>query len=62
MDPAVELYVLTAGGLLEPNAEWTEAARGHVATALGEELRIYVVQTPYFQSREGYGTSRARTF
>jgi hypothetical protein len=39
MDPDVELYVLTAGGLLEPNAEWTGAARGHVAAALIEELR-----------------------
>lgn len=39
MNPDVELYVLTAGGLLEPNAEWTGAARGHVTTALGAELR-----------------------
>lgn len=39
MDPDVELYVLTAGGLLEPSAEWTGAARGHVMAALEEELR-----------------------
>lgn len=39
MNPDVELYVLTAGGLLEPNAEWTTAAQGHVTTALGEEVR-----------------------
>lgn len=38
MDPDVELYVLTAGGLLEPNAEWTAAAQGHVASALVDEL------------------------
>jgi hypothetical protein len=39
MDPDVELYVLTAGGLLEPNAVWTAAAHGHVASALVTELR-----------------------
>jgi hypothetical protein len=32
----VELYILTAGGLLEPQAAWTEAAQRHIATAIGK--------------------------
>lgn len=30
----VNLYLLTAGGVLEPRADWTEAAKGHVAAAI----------------------------
>lgn len=39
MQPDVELYELTAGGLLEPKAEWTGSAREYVTTALREELQ-----------------------
>jgi hypothetical protein len=39
MAPDIELHELTVGGLLEPKAEWTAAARGHVANALATELR-----------------------
>lgn len=38
MVPDVELYVFTAGGQNETNAEWTEAAKQHVNTALAEIL------------------------
>ena len=44
----VELYILTAGGLLEPQAEWTGAAREHMLTAIrtlhstrGTDLLLY---------------------
>lgn len=39
MSPDVELSELTAGGLLEPKADWTQEAKGHVIAALREELQ-----------------------
>jgi len=39
MAPDVELYELTAGGGLEPKADWTQEAGKHVLTGLVEELR-----------------------
>jgi hypothetical protein len=39
MAPDVELYELTAGGALEPKADWTEQAEEHVSKSLVEELR-----------------------
>ena len=39
MQPDVELYELTAGGLLEPRAQWTRIAKQHIATAVTDELR-----------------------
>ncbi len=38
MPTDIALYEVTAAGLLEPNAEWTEAARQNIAAALGEHL------------------------
>ncbi|MFQ5684387.1 MAG: hypothetical protein ACE5HC_14095 [Candidatus Binatia bacterium] len=49
MPPDMELYVLTAGGLLEPRADWTAAARLHVTDALTEELRTKNVQLVLYQ-------------
>jgi hypothetical protein len=39
MPPDVQLSELTAGGLLEPKADWTERAREHVAAALEQHLQ-----------------------
>jgi hypothetical protein len=39
MPPDVQLSELTAGGLLEPKADWTEQARQHVAVALERQLQ-----------------------
>lgn len=39
MPPDIELYVLTAGGVLEPKADWTATAKSHVAAALEQKLR-----------------------
>ena len=36
LEPDIELSELTAGGLLVPNAAWTDAGRRHVDTALKE--------------------------
>ncbi len=38
MTPDIEISVLTAGGLLEANAEWTEQAKGHFRASLAEVL------------------------
>jgi hypothetical protein len=38
MPADVELSLLTTGGLLEPNAEWTEQGRRNVVAALKEEM------------------------
>lgn len=35
----VELSVLTAGGILEPRADWTEAAKKHILAAVKTELQ-----------------------
>lgn len=34
MPPDIRYYVLTAGGVREPQAEWTEAARGNFSSAV----------------------------
>jgi len=39
MPPDVELATLTAGGVLEPNAEWTKAALGYITPSIREEMR-----------------------
>jgi len=39
MQPDIELYELTTGGMLEPKADWTAMASDHVTAALREELQ-----------------------
>lgn len=39
MPADIELYELLASGLQEPRAEWTEAAKANVATAIADLLR-----------------------
>lgn len=39
LPPDVELSILHAGGLEEPNAEWTRAARRHIADDLATRFR-----------------------
>lgn len=36
MPPDIRYYLLTAGGVPEPNAEWTEAAQANFATAVSD--------------------------
>jgi hypothetical protein len=38
MTPDIELSEMSAGGMLEPKAEWTAQARSHFVTALRDEL------------------------
>jgi hypothetical protein len=38
MKPDVELYLLTAGGLAEANADWSETAKSNLITALENQI------------------------
>ena len=47
MPPDIELSVLTAGGVLEPRADWTATARLYVTAALDRELgtkNVHMIQ------------------
>ena len=48
----VELSVLTAGGLLEPRADWTEAAKKHILAAVETELQGRGEQLLLYQEPE----------
>ena len=59
MTPDIELAELTAGGVLEPNAEWTELAKIHVVDALQGEVgarnaRLVSYQPPANDSARAY--------
>lgn len=48
----VELTELSAGGLQEPKAEWTAAARGHMLTAVRAEKEAMKLRLVEFKSAE----------
>lgn len=54
----VELAQLTAGGLPEPNSEWTEAALKHMRDALEVEARSYKVKLTDFHPERGSAEDR----
>jgi hypothetical protein len=54
----VELSQLTAGGLQEPHAEWTEAALKHMRGALEEEARARKVRLVDFHPERGTPADR----
>jgi hypothetical protein len=54
----VELSQLTAGGLQEPHAEWTEAAHKHMRAALDEVARSHQVKLIEFQAERGAPADR----
>jgi len=54
----VELSQLTAGGMREPQSEWTEAALKHMRAALEDEARLRKVQLIDFQADRGSATDR----
>jgi hypothetical protein len=54
MAPDVQLFELTAGGGLEPKADWTEMAEKHVTVGVIEELRAKKLHlVPYEPPPEG---------
>ncbi len=54
----VELSQLTAGGLREPHAEWTDAALKHMYAALEAEARVRKVRLVEFQRDRGAPADR----
>ena len=54
----VELAQLTAGGMPEPHAEWTEAALKHMRNALEVEARSYRVKLTDFHPERGSAEDR----
>ena len=54
----VELSQLTAGGMQEPHAEWTEAAHKHMRTALEELAKSHQVKLVEFQAERGAPADR----
>ena len=53
MRPDVQVGALTTGGLVEPRADWTEQARGHLLHALAEQQAGRGGRTRILESREG---------
>jgi len=53
MRPAVEVGTVTAGGLVQPNAEWSEQARGHLIEALRRYQSERGGRTVFLDSRAG---------
>jgi hypothetical protein len=49
----VELAQLTAGGVPEPHAEWTEAAHKHMRAALEAEARSRNIKLTHFDGERG---------
>jgi hypothetical protein len=57
MTPDIELSELTAGGMLQPKADWTEQAKQHVVVAVRDELaqkkiRLTIYEAPADPDRE----------
>ena len=53
MRPDVQVGLLTAGGLVEPRADWTEQARTNLLRALAEEQAGRGGKTRILETREG---------
>jgi hypothetical protein len=53
MRPDVQVSLLTAGGLPEPRADWTEQARTHLIRALTEQQAGRGGRTKILETREG---------
>lgn len=56
----VELSELSAGGVAEPNATWTEAARGHILAALNDEAGKLRVGLVSYNAEAGQAEERER--
>ena len=53
MRPIVQVGSVTAGGLVEPRADWTEQARTHLLAALRDQQQGRGGRTQVLESREG---------
>ncbi|MCH7711421.1 MAG: hypothetical protein IH903_07255 [Proteobacteria bacterium] len=59
MTPDVQLGEVTAGGLVEPNAEWTAIAEKHIVAALKKQLAKRKSRLVFYRSPEA-NTPKAR--
>lgn len=58
----IELSLMSAAGALEPRADWTQAARRHLTTALEEQLRASRVElVPYAAPRDDFESEELHT-
>ena len=53
MRPDVQVGVVTTGGLVEPRADWTERARGHVLRSLAADQSVRGGRTRILETRDG---------
>lgn len=60
LPPDVQLSVLHAGGLEEPNAEWTRNARSHIAAELDQKFRTLNVSLVSGQHISGNADNDAK--
>jgi hypothetical protein len=61
MRPDVRVGLLTAGGLVEPRADWTEQARTHLLRALAAQQADRGGRTRILETREGIAGVSAET-
>ncbi|MCC9596822.1 MULTISPECIES: hypothetical protein [unclassified Rubrivivax] len=52
MPPDIELFSLSAGGVSEPRADWTMAAREHMKAALAQRTRTLGLAADFFDERQ----------
>jgi hypothetical protein len=61
MRPDVQVGLLTTGGMVEPRADWTEQARGHLLAALTAQQAGRGGKTRILETREGIAGVPAET-
>jgi hypothetical protein len=61
MRPDVQVGLVTTGGLVEPRADWTETARGHLLKALEQQQAGRGGRTRILETREGVAGVSAET-
>jgi hypothetical protein len=52
MQPDVELFSISGGGVVEPKADWTEQAHTHLQSALGKKSAELGLRTQSFDDQE----------
>ncbi len=53
MPPDVQLSLVTAGGMLEPKAEWTAEAKKHITTALRKQMQKHGANLVLYEEPSG---------
>lgn len=53
MTPDVELFSISAGGLIEPKADWTETAQRYLQEALRKRMSALILNTQFLSEKDG---------